>query len=34
MSIPIQMRPIYGELSEMISDYCDMKTWLLGAQRP
>ena len=22
MSIPIQMRPIYGELAEMISDYC------------
>ena len=22
ISIPIQMRPIYGELSEMISDYC------------
>lgn len=22
MNIPIQMRPIYGELSEMISDYC------------
>ena len=22
MNIPIQMRPIYGELAEMISDYC------------
>ena len=22
MSIPIQMRPICGELAEMISDYC------------
>ena len=34
MSIPIQVRPICGELAEMISDYCDMKTRLLGAQRP
>ena len=34
MNIPIQMRPIYGELAEMISDYCDMKTRLLGAHRP
>ena len=22
MNIPIQMRPIYGELAEIISDYC------------
>ena len=34
MSIPIQVRPICGELAEMISDYCGMKTRLLGAQRP